>query len=156
MPTSNYVIKTQPESSLLVSTNTTVQNQVGLCYFDSIDETLKELSNLDGHLLTIQSYKKAIRKYYLVANPSYGNPLSVTITPIFAIITGVIPTNYYSLKTIISPTQPLLGSFDDLTSMNAATINSINSGDIIPVWILVESKLPLNMILGLSFEIDYE
>ncbi len=159
MPATNYLIKSQPESALLVSSGSTVENDVGICYFDPVDETLKEISLLDNHLLTVQPYKKAIKKYYLVISPSAPALDTVEVGPVFLDLPdGLVidPEDYYSIKTLISVTEPTLGQFDDEDNMNSDTIASPNPGDIIPIWFLVESKLPLNNVLNISIEVDYE
>lgn len=155
MPASNYLIKSQPESALLVSSSTTVENDVGICYFDPIDETLKEISTIDNHIITIQPYKKAIRKYYLVVGTN-SSITTISITPSFTSSLIIDPTDYYSIKTIISATEPTLSQLDDQDDMNEAEIMNPDPGAIIPIWMLIESKVALNSILGLSFTVDYE
>jgi hypothetical protein len=150
----HYLIKGQPESALLVSSNSTVQNDVGICYFDPIDETLKELNLLNGLILTIQPYKKAIKKYYLVVNPTSSALNYVRIVPTFG-SSNVTPTDYYSIKTIISSSEPTLGNYDDLVSMNSFKIINPAPGAIIPIWVFVESLLPLNAILNVAFTVTY-
>lgn len=146
-----------PESGLLVSTNTTVENDVGICYLDPIEETLLELSQIPGHVLSIQPYRKAFKKYFLVINPSADPIAYVRIRPILESSNLYQdPKNFYSIKTIISPTEPNLGNYDDLVNMNSFRIDNPTPGDIIPIWVLLESKLPLNMVIGLTFEVEYE
>lgn len=145
------------ESGLLVTTNTTVENDVGICHLDPIEETLVELSSIPGHVLSIQPYRKALKKYFLVINPSADPIAYVRIRPILE--TSNLyqdPKNFYSIKTIIAPAEPLLGTFDDLVNLNSFRIDNPTSGDIIPIWILLESKLPLNLVIGLTFEVEYE
>lgn len=159
MPSTHYLIKSQPESALLVSTNNTVQNEVGICYFDPIDETLKEITLLENHVLTSQPFKKTIKKYYLIVNPTSDLITSVEIQPIFGDLPdGLVidPTDFYNVKLVISNTEPTLSNFDDLDNMNSFTISNPAPGSITSIWVLVESKIPLNAILDISFDVNYE
>lgn len=156
MPTSNaYTIRSTPESSLLIVTNTTVNSDVGICYFDPTSESLLELSLLNGLSLTVQPYKKIIKKYYLVTKPS-SSVATVVLTPSFVSPPiGITPTDYYSLKTIISNTEPTLGNYDDLTNLNTFEIDSPGAGSHTPIWILLENLSPLSAILNISLQLSY-
>lgn len=157
MPTTNsYTIRSSPESSLLIVTNTTVDSDVGICYFDPTSESLLELSLLNGLSLTVQPYKKAIKKYYLVVNPTTSGINTVTINPTFINVpSGIVPTDYYSIKTIISATEPTLGNFDDLTNLNSFTITAPDAGSHTPIWILLENLKPLSSPLSISMVLNY-
>ncbi len=158
MPSNDYLIKSQPESTLVLSANTSVAQAVGLCYFDPVDESLKELSSDPNHVMTIQPFKKAIRKYYLVIDDASGLT-TISVQPVFGSLpsgTVIDQNQYYSLKTIISMTEPTLSQFDDQASMDEATITGFTTGQIYPVWILLQSKTPLNMTLSLNLNLDYE
>lgn len=154
MPT-HFLIKSQPESALLVSSNTTVSNDVGICYFDPIDETLKELTALDNHVLTVQPIKKSVKKYYLVLDPSVTAPTTISITPVFPDDPVEGPDNY-AIKVIISATEPTQSQFDDEVNMNTHTITNPADGAIIPIWVLVHSKALKNKIYNIAFELEYE
>lgn len=154
---SSYIIKSQPEASLLVSTSSTVGNQIGICYFDPIDETLKEIDQLTSHVLTIQPYNRGIKKYYLIVNPTGATVNSVSIQAILGSApNSQDPTSYYSVKVIIGGTVPNQSMFDDLADENIATATNLTAGTISPIWVQVQNKAPLNALLGLIFQVNYE
>lgn len=159
MPTLDYLIKNEPESNLLFSDNSTVQNEVGICFFDPVDETLKEISELSDHILSVPPFKKALKKYYLILNPGSVAPTEIAVRPIFDDLpSGIVidPTDFYSIKTIISVTEPMISQFDDLDNMNTASVLTSEIPAHTPIWMLIESIQPLNLILDISIEVEYE
>jgi hypothetical protein len=132
-------------------TGSTVDQAVGLCYFDPTDESLLELSQLPDHYITLQPHKVVMRKYYLVVDPS----------EVISYIRVKVPNNdgmdnLFSIKTIIGNDEPQVGSFEALPEYNSFKINNPTAGAFIPVWILIESKTPLNEVLNMDIEVEYE
>lgn len=132
-------------------TESTVLNRVGLCYLDPITENLIELNQLPNHFLSVEPFKKAIRKYYLITTP--GDPISYIKVSING---NDRVKELYSLKQVASNFEPSLSMFDDLINMNTLDIQNPDSGAFIPVWVYIESKIQANEILDLSIEIEYE
>lgn len=130
-------------------TNTTdLDQQVGLCYYDPIDETLKEISSITSHLMSVNPYDKIMRKYYLIAKSA--------VSAIAIRFIDVTNSGTYSAKVIISDIEPTISLFDTLSSFNNYVISNPSPYTLIPVWILLESTAPIISINSLQIEIEYE
>lgn len=126
-------------------------DEVGICYFDPFQEELLELSSLNGHFLSVNPLQKIIRKYYLIVSP--GETLAYVK---IKLVNSQNIENLYSAKVIISEIQPSISSFDVLPDFNAYKISSPQAGHLIPIWILLDSKNPINDIVKVDIKIDYE
>lgn len=130
-------------------TNTTSLSQLaGLCYYDPTDETLKELSAVPTHLMSVNPYETVMRKYYLVVQS--------TLSTVAIRLTDTTNLGVYSAKVIISDIQPTLSLFATLGSFNNYVIGNPTAYTLIPVWILLESTSPMSVINSLEIEIEYE
>lgn len=131
-----------------ITNTTSLSQQVGLCYYDPIDETLKEFNTIPSHLMSVNPYETVLRKYYLVAQ---ANVSAVSIR-----LTDSSNLNIYSAKVIISDLEPTIDLFDTLGSFNNYVISNPTAYTLIPVWILLNSTSPLSTIGSLQIEIEYE
>lgn len=129
--------------------NDTVINQIGLCYYDPIDESIKEVSSLASHFMSVNPYEKILRKYYLVTK----NTLSVATIRLVDNSTG--PTKY-SAKVIISEIKPTISMFDSVAPFNLFKVANPQLNHLIPVWVLLESVEPITEITTMSIELEYE
>lgn len=129
--------------------NDTVINQIGLCYYDPIDESLKEVSSLASHFMSVNPYEKILRKYYLVATDT----LSVAI---IRLTDNSVGPAKYSAKVIISELKPLISDFDTVTPFNMFKVANPQLNHLIPVWILLESIEPITEITTMEIELQYE
>jgi hypothetical protein len=131
-------------------TNDTVGDVVGLCYFDPVTESLIEISDIPNHFLTVQPFEQVIRKYYAVVSPGQ----------VVDYIKVKIPKDgmedLYSIKVIISQDNPSADSFAGIPDFNSFRLNNPVAGDFVPVWVLVSSKTPVNEIINISIELEYE
>jgi hypothetical protein len=126
-------------------------DEVGICYFDPFTEELLELNSANGHFLSVSPMQKIIRKYYLIVSP--GETFAYVK---IKLINSQNIENLYSAKVIISEIQPTINSFDVLPDFNAYKISSPMAGHLIPVWILLNSKSPINDIVKVDIKVDYE
>ena len=126
-------------------------DEVGICYFDPFKEELLELNALNGHFLSVNPLQKVIKKYYLVITPGKSiNEVRLKL------VNSQKIDNLYSAKVIISETSPSISSFDILPDFNAYRISMPQSGHLIPIWILMESKSPINDIVKIDIQVSYE
>ena len=152
----NYFILTEPESTIAQNADYTIDNPVGICYFDQTDESLKEISTITDHIFSVQPYRKSIKKYYLVIDDA-SSITTISVTPVFTDTTlSDDPSDYFSIKTIISQAEPTLSELDDLDSLNTASITGFSTGEIYNIYILVENIKPLNQLLDVALELEYE
>lgn len=125
----------------------TIANSVGLCYYDPFEETIKEF-DATSNIMAVNPYERILKKYYLVANDA------LSIVTIGLVNTESVAT--YSAKVIISEIKPNFELFDELTSFNTFKIANPQLGHLIPVWILLESLLPITTQTNMSITLDYE
>jgi hypothetical protein len=131
-------------------TASTVAGAVGLCYFDPLTEELLEISEIPNHFLTVQPFQQVVRKYYLVVAP--GESLSYVQVRIH----GEGLEDLYSIKSILSNAEPTSDSFSVIPDFNGYRVNSPTAGEFIPLHVLISSKTPVNEILNVSIDIEYE
>ena len=131
-----------------ITNTTSLSQQVGLCYYDPIDETLKEFNTIPSHLMSVNPYETVLRKYYLVAQT---NVSAVSIR-----LTDSSNLNIYSAKVIISDIEPTIALFNTLGSFNNYVISNPTAYTLIPVWILLNSTSAISTICSLEIEIEYE
>lgn len=138
-----------PISGALV-TSSTVADAVGICYFDPISEQLLELSSAYNHFVSVEPQKAILKKYYAVVAP----------TGVVSYIKISIPKagleEHFSVKTIISVDEPSLENFELLPDFNSFRFINPTPGAFTPIWLLVKSKTPINEILPISLELEYE
>lgn len=126
-----------------------IANQIGLCYYDPIDESVKEVSSLASHFMSVNPYEKILRKYYLVAKDT----LSVAM---IRLTDNSVGPAKYSAKVIISELKPSIALFDDITPFNLFKIANPQLNHLIPVWVLLESFEPITEITTMGIELEYE
>lgn len=131
-------------------TSDTVSDVVGICYFDPITEALIEISDMQNHFFTVEPLRKVLRKYYLVVSP--GNSLLYAKVR----VSGDELDGLYSIKTILSDMTPTAEQFSMLQDFNSFRVDNPRPGDFIPMHILIESRTPINEVLNMDIEIEYD
>lgn len=132
-------------------TSSTVDDAVGVCFFDPIEETLLEISDIPNHYLSVEPNQQVLRKYYTVVTPG------VTVSYIKVSIPNKEELqDSYSIKMIVSDEAPTADSFSGLPDYNSYRIISPTAGAFIPLWILVSSKSATNEVLDIELELEYE
>ncbi len=131
-------------------TNEMVDNAVGICYFDPLSESLIELSQLPDHYITVDPLQQIVRKYYIVVSPGE------TVSYIKASVSEEGLEDMFSVKTIIDNNEPGVEAFSVLPNFNSYTVPNPVPGDFISLWLLITSKTPLNEVLSINIDLEYE
>lgn len=137
--------------STVTITSGTVDNAVGICYFDPVTESLLEISSLPNHYLTVEPNQQVIRKYYVVVAP--GEIVSYVKVKV---LDKESISDKYSIKLIIGTDSPTSGSFVALPDFNSFKYVNPVTGDFIPLWVLVTAKTPINEVVDIGIELEYE
>ncbi|RLA66539.1 MAG: hypothetical protein DRQ78_04110 [Epsilonproteobacteria bacterium] len=131
--------------------NNTVDQAVGLCYFDLETETLIEIDKLPDMFLSVEPEGAAIRKFYMVMSPVD----IVTWVQLF-IISNDYNATTYSIKVIISEEEPPISAFSILPSYNSYRIDNPPMGEFLSVWLLIENISKVNEIVNIGLTLNYE
>lgn len=130
----------------------TVNNDIGLCYYDPVVEELLEFSadNLSNNLISLREGESKIFKYYLVVNTG--------VTPMYAKVRVYSDTadGFYSIKTIISANKPTFSDYVAIPDFNSFRVENPTPGEFIPVWLLVKSTVPSTEVKQVNVELKYE
>ncbi|RLA65999.1 MAG: hypothetical protein DRQ78_04830 [Epsilonproteobacteria bacterium] len=129
----------------------TVDQAVGLCYFDPETETLIEIDKLPDLFLTVEPEGSAIRKFYLVTSP-----VDMIAWVKLTILSDDYNSTTYSIKLIISEDEPPVNAFGILPSYNSYKIENPPMGEFMSVWILIENISKVNEVVNVDLRIDYE
>ncbi|RLA65126.1 MAG: hypothetical protein DRQ78_05525 [Epsilonproteobacteria bacterium] len=129
----------------------TVDQAVGLCYFDPETESLIEISQLPDMFLSVEPEGASIRKFYIVTSPSE----SIMWVQLFLESNDYNATTY-SIKVIISNEEPPVSAFDILPSYNSFRINNPPMGDFMSAWLLIENISKVNEIVDIGLKLQYE
>ena len=141
---------TQPPETATIDENT-VDQAVGLCYFDPVTESLIEISELPDMFLSVEPEGAAIRKFYMVTDP-----VEMISWVQLLLLSEDYNSTTYSVKVIISEDEPPVSAFDILPSYNSYRINNPPAGDFMSVWILVENISKVNEIVNIGIKLSYE
>jgi len=140
----------QSPTSVIIDSNT-VNASVGLCRFDLETESLLEIDGMAGIFLPIDTGGAVLNKMYLVTDP-----VDVLNYVKLSFIEPEQNRDVYSIKVIISDEEPSFEAFDMLPSFNAYVVDNPMQGVFVAVWILVENFAPLDELLELEIEIEYD
>ena len=132
-------------------TNSTVDNAVGLCFFDPATEALIEVNQTPSHYLTVEPNQQVLRKYYMVTAP--GQTVSYAK---IKIANKTTLEDKFSIKTIIGSDNPTTSAYLTLPDFNSFRYLNPVAGEFIPVWILITSKTPINEVVSIDIELEYE
>ena len=87
--------------------------KLGLCYFDPTSESLYEISQESGYMLSADSYRSVVHKVYVVTG---------TETPITSLVVKPIRSpeveDIFDIKVATGPIQPSMMTFEELPSYN--------------------------------------
>ena len=139
------------QPSTITVDSSTVSGPVGLCFFDEESETLKEFSSVTDLMLAVEPGGVLVKKFYIVTDPAS----ILSYVKIF-IETDEQNKNAYSVKLIVSESEPPIDAFDILPSYNAFMIQFPQVSNFIPVWILVENISKVNEAIDVDFVLEYE
>lgn len=140
----------QSPQSATIDTDT-VAELVGLCYFDPVTETLLELSDMPDTFLSVAPNSFALKKLYMVMSPDdYVNFAQISIVP------RDPQAQAYSVKVIISETEPSFESYGILPAFNSFVITNPPKGAFRTVWLLVENVYQINEVVSVDVELSYE
>ncbi|RLA65294.1 MAG: hypothetical protein DRQ78_05385 [Epsilonproteobacteria bacterium] len=141
---------TQSPETATIDENT-VDQAVGLCYFDPETETLIEISELPDMFLSVEPEGAAIRKFYMVMSPVEN----INWVQLF-IISNDFNTTTYSIKVIISEDEPPISAFSILPSYNSYKIENPPIGEFLSVWLLIENISKVNEIVNVGLRLTYD
>lgn len=142
-------IATSPSSVAI--TSGTVTNDIGICYFDPISESLLEINSLPNHFLSVEPFSTVLKKYYLVIEPG----VSVNYVRIKPVVDASLE-DAFSIKVMITDEKPSVYIFDDFPNFNSFRVDNPSDGIFIPIWILLRSKVSINSVNRIQLEIEYE
>lgn len=129
----------------------TTSQEVGLCYFDPDTESLIELSAMTNPFISVEPFRAAIRKMFLVIKPNQ------TLSYIRAIPSLTEEQKeLYGVKVIINHSEPSASDFSSLPEFNRYRVDSPAAGGFIPLWIYVESKVPAMHVLDLKIDVEFD
>ena len=138
----------QPKS--LIIDGSTVDDLVGVCIYDERAEVLVEISSLQDLFISIEPEGHALRRLYLVTDPAH----SLTYAKVSMALSEQFSSTY-SVKIIMSHSQPPVSAFDILPEFNSFTLEYPQAENFIPIWVLVENVSKVNEIVGLDMIIEY-
>lgn len=135
----------------VIITSSTVNADVGICYFNPVTESLLEISAAPNHFMSLKPLEQTILKYYLVVSPGIATPSYVKIR-----VKKDNIEDYYTIKTILGEVQPSIDDFVSIPNFNSFKVVSPTVGAFIPIWFLVSSVEQVNEVLTFNIEIEYE
>ena len=138
-----------PES--IAISDSTVSQEVGLCYFDPDTEALIELNAISNPYISVEPFRAAIRKMYLVISP-HQTLSYIKIQPSLP----MLERENFGIKIIINHSEPSAADFTSLPEFNRYRVDSPAAGGFIPLWIYVESKIPATGVLSLTMDVEFE
>lgn len=133
-------------SDSMITVNTT-SNDIGLCYYDPIQETILELSQLPDSMLFVKPRQSATLNFYLVSK------LGSSITNVKVSVSSDQETN--EVKILSKPVKPSSDEFDAVQVNNYVTITSPQEEHLNPLWLQIKSLSGKVSIKDLTIDIEY-
>lgn len=126
--------------------------KLGLCYFDPTSESLYEISQESGYMLSADSYRSVVHKVYVVTG---------TETPMTSLVVKPIRSpeveDIFDIKVATGPVQPSMMTFEELPSYNTLRIDGpIIPNSLVPVFVYIKANSDITSISGFPVEVSYE
>ena len=137
------------DANNITVTSETVQSDVGICYFDPIDETIKEIGS--SYILSSNSYGPIVHKLMIAV--SSKSLSKVSIKP----IESEILSSRFDIKLLPGAVTPSHYEFDDVPNYNSINISGpLQPYSLIPFFVHVRAKSDIGSINNLPLEVSYE
>lgn len=130
-------------------TNETVQSDVGICYFDPIDETIKEIGS--SYILSSNSYGTIVHKLMVAVSSKSLSKVSIKL------VESEDLSSKLDIKLLPGAVTPSYYEFDNVPSYNSININGpLQPYSLIPFFIHIKAKSDIVAISNLPLEVSYE
>lgn len=135
--------------NLIKITDDTVLSGAGICYFDPIEETIKEIG--DGYIMGTNPYTPVIHKLLFVATNNSIKYLKIKVNDKNKIL------DKYDIKIQPGAVTPGLESFNSVPSFNEFVVTeSIQPYSFIPFYVYIKSNGASGGIVNVPLEITYD
>lgn len=135
--------------NLIKVTDETVISDAGICYFDPVEETIKEIGS--GYMMGTNPYSPVIHKLLFVAKNNSVKYLKIKIK------TNRDIERMFDIKILPGAVAPALSDFDNTDNYNELIVTeSIQSYSFVPFFVYIKAKVPVDKISSLPLEINYE
>lgn len=135
--------------NLIKITDDTVLADAGICYFDPIDETIKEVG--DGYVMGTNPYTPVVHKLIFVATNTNIKYLKIAIKDKEKL------SGMFDIKIQPGAIAPGIESFDNVPSFNELIVlESIQPYSMIPFYIYIKSVGHSNGLTNVPLEIVYD
>ena len=135
--------------NLIKVTDNTVLSDAGICYFDPIDETIKEVG--EGYMMGTNPNGPIIHKLFFVAKNTTVHYLKVKANQNEELI------KRFDIKIQPGSSIPGIDTFNNISNYNELIIeDSIQPYSIVPFYVYIKALAPLDQITSLPLEIAYD
>lgn len=135
------------EASDLMIDQNTVSSDIGLCYYDPLQETILELSSLPDSMLFCKPRKKKIFGFYAVAK--MGANISSAKISVSA------NEDIYRVKILHQLNTPSESDFDLVPPNNEVVLTSVQEEHLNPIWLQIQSMTGKFSLQDLELKIEY-
>ena len=135
--------------NLINITDSTVLSDAGICYYDPIEEVIKEIGS--GYMMGTNPKSPVIHKLMLVIKNGQISKVKVR-----AIRNNDLEA-LFDVKILPGTSSPGLSSFDEVDSYNSLEITEgLQPHSLIPFHVYIKPKGPINALLNMPLELTYE
>lgn len=135
--------------NLIKVTDSTVLSDAGICYFDPIDEIIKEVG--EGYMMGTIPNGPIIHKLFFVAKNTTVNYLKIKTNRSEELV------KRFDIKIQPGSSIPGIDTFNNISNYNELIIeDSIQPYSIVPFYVYIKPLAPLDQITSLPLEITYD
>ena len=126
--------------------------QIGLCYFDPIEEVLKEITEESGYMLGADSYNAVVHKIMVITGTTDRlTRLKIDLTRNSSI------EDAFDIKIQPGSVSPSIQSFEELPNYNSLIVEGpILPNTLIPIFIYIKANTEVTRQSELPIKISYD
>lgn len=135
--------------NLIRITDSTVLSDAGICYYDQIEEVIKEIGS--GYMMGTSSTSPVIHKLMLVIKNGSIKKVNVKVAKNREL------ESLFDIKILPGVSAPGLSAFADVDSFNSLEITEgLQPHSLIPFHVYIKTKGPINALVSAPLELTYE
>lgn len=135
--------------NLIRITDSTVLSDAGICYYDPIEEVIKEIGS--GYMMGTNPASPVIHKLMLVIKNGSIKKVNIKI------VKSEELESLFDIKILPGVSAPGISSFSEIDAFNNLEISEgLQPYSLIPFHVYIKTKGPINALLNAPLELTYE